>query len=150
MAVYSDIDRNSKFVDMADKAYRVGANPSSESYLNRNKILEIAKDSHCEALHPGFGFLSENAGFAQECVDHGVKFIGPPPSAITSMGSKSESKKIMTAANVPVVPGYHGEEQAPQHLFEQANAMGYPVLIKAVSGGGGKGMRIVRKREEFL
>jgi 3-methylcrotonyl-CoA carboxylase alpha subunit len=150
VAVYSDIDRNSKFVDMADKAYRVGANPSSDSYLNRNKILEIAKDSHCEALHPGFGFLSENAGFAQECVDHGVKFIGPPPSAITSMGSKSESKKIMTAANVPVVPGYHGEEQAPEHLFEQANAMGYPVLIKAVSGGGGKGMRIVRKREEFL
>ena len=150
VAIYSDIDRNSKFVDMADKAYRVGGNPSSESYLNRTKILEIAKDSHCEALHPGFGFLSENAGFAQECVNHGVKFIGPPPSAIISMGSKSESKKIMTAANVPVVPGYHGEDQNPQYLFEQANRMEYPVLIKAVSGGGGKGMRIVRKKEDFL
>jgi 3-methylcrotonyl-CoA carboxylase alpha subunit len=150
VAIYSDIDRNSKFVDMADKAYRVGGNPSSESYLNRNKILEIAKDSNCEALHPGFGFLSENAGFAQECVNNGVKFIGPPPSAITAMGSKSESKKIMTAANVPVVPGYHGEDQTPQHLFEQANRMEYPVLIKAVSGGGGKGMRIVRRREDFM
>lgn len=135
---------------MADKAYRVGANPSAESYLNRSKILEIAKDANCEALHPGFGFLSENAGFAKECVDNGVKFIGPPPSAITSMGSKSESKKIMTAASVPVVPGYHGDEQNPEYLFEQANKMEYPVLIKAVSGGGGKGMRIVRNRNDFL
>lgn len=135
---------------MADKAYRVGGNPSSQSYLNRNKILEIAKDSNCEALHPGFGFLSENAHFAQECVDHGVRFIGPPPSAITAMGSKSESKKIMTGAGVPVVPGYHGDEQAPSHLFQQANQMQYPVLIKAVSGGGGKGMRIVRRKEDFL
>lgn len=94
--------------------------------------------------------MSENAGFAEECVRNHVKFIGPPPSAIVSMGSKSESKKIMTAANVPVVPGYHGENQDPQYLFEQANAMTYPVLIKAVSGGGGKGMRIVRAKEEFL
>jgi 3-methylcrotonyl-CoA carboxylase alpha subunit len=101
-------------------------------------------------LHPGFGFLSENAGFAQECVKSGVKFIGPPPSAITSMGSKSESKKIMTGAGVPVVPGYHGEDQLPQRLFEEANAMGYPGLITAGSGGGGKGMRIVRGKGEFM
>lgn len=114
MAVYSDIDRDSKFVDMADRAYRVGPNPSStpphslvQSYLNSDKILEIALESQCEALHPGFGFLSENAQFAEQCNSKGVSFIGPPASAIISMGSKSESKKIMTSANVPVVPGYH-------------------------------------------
>lgn len=112
--------------------------------------MEIALDSHCEALHPGFGFLSENAGFAKECVQNGIIFIGPPPDAITAMGSKSESKKIMTAAGVPVVPGYHEDEQDSQYLFEQASKIGYPVLIKAVSGGGGKGMRIVRHRDDFL
>lgn len=111
--------------------------------------MEVAIDSGCEALHPGFGFLSENAKFAQECVKNGVKFIGPPPSAIVSMGSKSESKKIMTSANVPVVPGYHEENQDKQHLYEQADKVGYPVLIKAVSGGGGKGMRIVRNKNDF-
>lgn len=92
---------------MADRAYRVGPNPSIQSYLNSDKILQIALESQCEALHPGFGFLSENAGFAEECNSKGVTFIGPPASAIVSMGSKSESKKIMTNANVPVVPGYH-------------------------------------------
>ena len=101
-------------------------------------------------MHPGFGFLSENALFAKECVQNGIKFIGPPPEAITAMGSKSESKKIMTNAEVPVVPGYHGEDQQPERLFEEANKMEYPVLIKAVSGGGGKGMRIVRNKSEFM
>ena len=108
--------------------------------------MEIAFESQCEALHPGFGFLSENAGFAEECHRNKIIFIGPPSSAITSMGSKSESKKIMTNANVPVVPGYHGENQDEKFLYEQAEKIGYPVLIKAVSGGGGKGMRIVTKK----
>lgn len=120
MAIYSDIDKHSKFVSMADQAYRVGGNPSLESYLNSKKIIEIAKEAGCEALHPGFGFLSENAAFADECNSSGVAFIGPPASAITQMGSKSASKIIMTEARVPVVPGYHGKNQDPQHLLNEA------------------------------
>lgn len=149
VAIYSDIDKHSKFVSMADQAYRVGPNPSLESYLNSSKIIEIAKDSGCEALHPGFGFLSENASFAEECNTSGVKFIGPPGSAIVQMGSKSASKIIMTNANVPVVPGYHGKNQDPKYLQEEAKKIGFPVLIKAVSGGGGRGMRIVHNEADF-
>ena len=134
---------------MADEAYRVGPAPSLQSYLNSKKIIEIAKESGCEALHPGFGFLSENASFAEECNSNQIKFIGPPSSAIVQMGSKSASKNIMTAANVPVVPGYHGKDQDPALLLEESKKIGFPVLIKAVSGGGGKGMRIVHREEDF-
>ncbi len=111
VAVYSDIDKYTKFVEMADKAYRIGGNPPLESYLNTEKIIQIAKESGCDGLHPGFGFVSENAEFAETCNKSGVKFIGPPASAITKMGSKSESKIIMTNAKVPIVPGYHGKNQ---------------------------------------
>lgn len=130
---------------MADKAYRVGPNPSLESYLNSNKIIEICKESGAEAIHPGFGFLSENAAFVEQCENNNITFVGPPASAMIQMGSKSASKIIMTNAGVPVVPGYHGENQDPKLLLEESKKMGFPVLIKAVSGGGGKGMRIVHK-----
>ncbi|EGR34443.1 methylcrotonoyl-coenzyme a carboxylase 1, putative [Ichthyophthirius multifiliis] len=150
VAVYSDIDRESKFVQMADQSYRVGPAPSLQSYLNSNKIIEIANDSNCQAIHPGFGFLSENAEFADQCQKSGLIFVGPPSSAIRKMGSKSESKNIMQNANVPVVPGYHGNNQDKDFLFEQSRQIGYPVLIKAVLGGGGKGMRIVTKESEFF
>eukprot|EP00331_Platyophrya_macrostoma_P033861 CAMPEP_0176440636 /NCGR_PEP_ID=MMETSP0127-20121128/20693_1 /TAXON_ID=938130 /ORGANISM="Platyophrya macrostoma, Strain WH" /LENGTH=159 /DNA_ID=CAMNT_0017825207 /DNA_START=234 /DNA_END=710 /DNA_ORIENTATION=- len=112
--------------------------------------MEIAKDCNAEAVHPGFGFLSENAEFADDCSKNGLIFIGPPSSAIRSMGSKSESKKIMTKANVPVVGGYFGEDQDKDLLMSEAKKIGFPVLIKAVSGGGGKGMRIVHSEEEFF
>ncbi|KAL4442833.1 hypothetical protein ABPG74_010722 [Tetrahymena malaccensis] len=150
VAIYSDIDRDSKFVSMADQAYRVGPAPSLQSYLNSQKIIEIAHDSNCSAIHPGFGFLSENADFADECTTNKIIFVGPPTDAIRKMGSKSESKIIMTNAKVPVVPGYHGENQDKDFLFEQARTIGFPVLIKAVLGGGGKGMRIVTKESEFF
>lgn len=150
VAVYSDIDRTSKHVDIADKAYHIGPSPSSQSYLNANKILDIAAKSGSEAIHPGFGFLSENADFADQVAKNNKIFIGPPGSAIRSMGSKSESKKIMTQAGVPVVGGYFGDNQDPKFLLEEAKKIGFPVLIKAVSGGGGKGMKIVNNEGEFL
>lgn len=110
----------------------------AQSYLNSTKVLEVAKHAKVQALHPGFGFLSENADFADECERNKVIFIGPPSSAIRKMGSKSEAKKIMINAKVPVVPGYHGENQQDQYLYEQAKRIGFPVMIKAVLGGGGK------------
>ncbi|EPZ34764.1 Biotin carboxylase domain-containing protein [Rozella allomycis CSF55] len=150
VSIYSEPDRDSMHVGMADNAYYVGKAPSKESYLNMDKIIEIAKLSGSQAIHPGYGFLSENAKFADALEKNNLTFIGPPSSAIRSMGSKSESKRIMMEAKVPVVPGYHGENQDPQFLKEQADLIGYPVLIKAVSGGGGKGMRIVESSEEFF
>ena len=111
VAIHSDIDANSKFVEMADKAYRVGPNPSLESYLNSNKIIEICKESGCEAIHPGFGFLSENADFVAQCESNNIIFVGPPAKAMIQMASKSTSKIIMTKAGVPVVPGYHQANQ---------------------------------------
>jgi len=114
-----------------------------------DKLVQVAKAHGAQAIHPGYGFLSERAKFADYCKDNGVVFIGPPAQAIREMGSKSESKKIMELANVPVVPGYHGEEQGIAKLKAEADRIGYPVLIKAVSGGGGKGMRIVEKPADF-
>ncbi|KAJ3368399.1 Methylcrotonoyl-CoA carboxylase subunit alpha, mitochondrial [Allomyces arbusculus] len=149
VAVYSEADKNSMHVQMADEAYCIGPAPSSESYLRMDKIVEVAKKTGAQAIHPGYGFLSESAEFATYLEKHGLVFIGPPASAITSMGSKSESKKIMQAAEVPVVPGYHGDNQDPAFLKEQCGKIGYPVLIKAVMGGGGKGMRIVNSEAEF-
>ncbi|KAF8324076.1 hypothetical protein DL93DRAFT_2162163 [Clavulina sp. PMI_390] len=150
VAVYSEADQNALHVKMADEAYCIGPAPSADSYLRMDKILHVAKQSGAQAIHPGYGFLSENAKFAELLAKEGIVFIGPPTSAIVSMGSKSESKDIMTAAGVPCVPGYHGSNQDPSYLHSQASSIGYPVLIKAVLGGGGKGMRIVHSSEEFL
>uniref|UniRef100_A0A8C5K0I0 Methylcrotonoyl-CoA carboxylase subunit alpha, mitochondrial n=1 Tax=Jaculus jaculus TaxID=51337 RepID=A0A8C5K0I0_JACJA len=149
VAVFSEADRNSMHVDMADKAYCIGPAPSQQSYLCMEKIIEVAKISAAQAIHPGYGFLSENMEFAELCKQEGIIFIGPPSSAIRDMGIKSTSKSIMAAAGVPVVEGYHGEDQSDQCLKEHAGRIGYPVMIKAVRGGGGKGMRIIRSEEEF-
>ncbi|XP_011944186.1 PREDICTED: methylcrotonoyl-CoA carboxylase subunit alpha, mitochondrial isoform X7 [Cercocebus atys] len=149
VAVYSEADRNSMHVDMADEAYSIGPAPSQQSYLSMEKIIQVAKTSAAQAIHPGYGFLSENMEFAELCKQEGIIFIGPPPSAIRDMGIKSTSKSIMAAAGVPVVEGYHGEDQSDQCLKEHAGRIGYPVMIKAVQGGGGKGMRIVRSEQEF-
>lgn len=150
VAVYSDADRDALFVRLADEAVHIGGAPAAESYLQAERIVEVAKRTGAQAVHPGYGFLSENEGFAEACAREGIVFIGPPVSAIAAMGSKSEAKKLMEAAGVPLVPGYHGDEQAPDFLRQQADSMGYPVLIKASAGGGGKGMRIVEKSEDFI
>jgi len=149
VAVYSDADRNSMHVAMADEAVRIGPPPSQQSYLLKDTILEVAKQTGAEAIHPGYGFLSENVEFAEQCQQEGVIFVGPPSSAIRDMGIKSTSKIIMTAANVPVIHGYHGEDQDVEKLRQEAEKIGYPVMIKAVRGGGGKGMRICMTAEEF-
>ncbi len=150
VAVYSDADRDALFVRLADEAVHIGGAPAAQSYLQAERIVEVAKRTGAQAVHPGYGFLSENEGFAEACAREGIVFIGPPVSAIAAMGSKSEAKKLMEAAGVPLVPGYHGDEQAPDFLRQQADQMGYPVLIKASAGGGGKGMRIVEKSEDFI
>ncbi|MGB4859554.1 MAG: acetyl/propionyl/methylcrotonyl-CoA carboxylase subunit alpha [Dokdonella sp.] len=149
VAVFSDVDRGARHVRMADEAIHIGAAPASESYLLADRILAAAKQTGAQAVHPGYGFLSENAGFAEACASARIVFIGPPVSAIHAMGSKSAAKALMEKAGVPLTPGYHGKEQAPDFLRKQADAIGYPVLIKAVSGGGGKGMRLVEKSEDF-
>uniref|UniRef100_A0A674HQ30 Methylcrotonoyl-CoA carboxylase subunit alpha, mitochondrial n=1 Tax=Taeniopygia guttata TaxID=59729 RepID=A0A674HQ30_TAEGU len=150
VAVYSEADRNSLHVAMADEAYCIGPPPSQQSYLAMEKILQVAKVSAAQAVHPGYGFLSENTEFADLCKQQGIIFIGPPSSAIRDMGIKSTSKAIMSAAGVPVVEGYHGEDQSDECLKEHAKRIGYPVMIKAVRGGGGKGMRIAYSEKEFL
>ena len=149
MAVYSDADRGSLHVSLADEAVRLGPPPSGQSYLRADKILEVAKLTGAQAIHPGYGFLSENVEFAEQCQQDGVIFVGPPASAIRDMGIKSTSKIIMEAAGVPVISGYHGEDQSLERLKAEADNIGYPVMIKAVRGGGGKGMRIAMTKEEF-
>ncbi|XP_029471700.1 methylcrotonoyl-CoA carboxylase subunit alpha, mitochondrial isoform X2 [Rhinatrema bivittatum] len=150
VAVYSEADKNSMHVAMADEAYFIGPAASQQSYLDMDKIIQVAKISSAQAVHPGYGFLSENTEFAEKCTQEGIIFIGPPSSAIRAMGIKSTSKAIMSAAGVPVVEGYHGDDQSNQFLMEQAGRIGYPVMIKAVRGGGGKGMRIAVTESEFL
>ena len=143
VAVYSEADANAMHVAMADEAVLIGPAAAAESYLRGDVILEAAKRTGAQAIHPGYGFLSENAGFAQGCAKAGVVFIGPPVGAIHAMGSKAESKRLMEAAGVPLVPGYHGKGQSPEELTREAALIGYPVLVKASAGGGGKGMRVV-------
>lgn len=143
IAVYSDADRNAQHVRIADEAYHLGAAPAADSYLNIGKLIALAKRVGADAIHPGYGFLSENAGFAQACVDAGLIFVGPPASAIKAMGSKSASKAAMAAVGVPVAPGYHGSEQSIARLSEEAARAGFPLIIKASAGGGGKGMQVV-------
>ncbi len=149
VAVYSDADARSRHVAACDQAFRLGPAPARESYLRGDEIIRIALASGAQAIHPGYGFLSENEDFAQAVADAGLVFIGPPASAIAAMGSKSAAKALMEKAGVPLVPGYHGSNQSPAFLRAQADTIGYPVLIKASAGGGGKGMRIVRASEEF-
>ncbi|WP_299439592.1 acetyl/propionyl/methylcrotonyl-CoA carboxylase subunit alpha [uncultured Rhodospira sp.] len=143
VAVYSDADAAAMHVALCDEAVRLGPPPARESYLRGDAILEAAHRTGAEAIHPGYGFLSENAGFARACAEAGIVFIGPTPEAIEAMGSKSESKRLMERAGVPLVPGYHGAEQSMEALRAAAAEIGYPVLVKASAGGGGKGMRVV-------
>ena len=149
VAVYSDADANAEHVRLADEAFHIGDAPASASYLVSEKIIQAALRSNAQAIHPGYGFLSENSAFAEACSTNNLIFIGPPSSAIEAMGSKSAAKNIMAKAEVPLVPGYHGEDQSTAILKKAADDMGYPVLLKAIAGGGGKGMRQVWSADEF-
>jgi 3-methylcrotonyl-CoA carboxylase alpha subunit len=149
VAVYSDADARALHVRQADEAVHIGPSPAAESYLVGEKIIAAAKQTGAEAIHPGYGFLSENAGFAQAVIDAGLIWVGPKPSSIEAMGLKDAAKTLMMEAGVPVTPGYLGADQSAERLKKEADAIGYPVLIKAVAGGGGKGMRKVDKAEEF-
>jgi 3-methylcrotonyl-CoA carboxylase alpha subunit len=149
VAVYSDADAKALHVRQADEAVHIGASPARESYLVGEKIIAAAKATGAEAIHPGYGFLSENAAFAQAVIDAGLIWVGPKPASITAMGLKDAAKTLMAEAGVPVTPGYMGENQGPAFLGQQAAEIGYPVLIKAVAGGGGKGMRKVEAAADF-
>ena len=149
VAVYSDADRNARHVRLADEAIAIGPAPARESYLRGDAILDAARRTGAQAIHPGYGFLSENASFAQACAEAGIVFIGPSAAAIRAMGDKSAAKALMQQAGVPLTPGYHGDEQIPEFLRKQADSIGYPVLIKASAGGGGKGMRRVDDSATF-
>ncbi len=149
VAVYSDADANARHVRLADEAVLLGPPAARESYLVAEKIVEACRRTGAQAVHPGYGFLSENADFAEALAANGIAFIGPPASAIRAMGSKSEAKKLMGSASVPLTPGYHGDDQTPALLHREADAIGYPVLIKAAAGGGGKGMRLVEQSADF-
>lgn len=150
IALYSDADKDARHVAMADESFYLGGSAPADSYLKADLIIEIAKKSGAEAIHPGYGFLSENAEFARKCEQNGIAFVGPGSDAIDAMGSKSAAKKIMSNANVPLVPGYHGDDQTDATLMAEAKAVGFPLLIKAAYGGGGKGMRIVENESEIL
>ncbi len=149
VAVYSDADESARHVALADIAYRIGPAPVAESYLRIDAILEAAQRAGADAVHPGYGFLSENANFAEVCGLEGLTFVGPPPDAIRLMGLKDAAKRIAVEAGVPIVPGYHGDDQDPEVLAAEAAGIGYPVLIKAVAGGGGRGMRRVDAPDDF-
>jgi len=149
IAVYSEADRDAQHVRLADEAWPIGGPRPADSYLRGDAILDVARKTGAQAIHPGYGFLSENTGFARACVEAGIAFIGPKPESIDAMGSKAAAKALMEKHAVPLVPGYHGENQEPAHLAEQARRTGFPLMIKAAAGGGGKGMRIVRSEGEF-
>jgi len=143
VAVYSEADAGAAHVQMADQSVCLGPGPAAQSYLNQAALLDAARRTGADAVHPGYGFLSENAAFAQACVDAGLVFIGPPPQAIAAMGSKARAKRLMQAAGVPTIPGYDGDDAREEAFLAAAQALGYPVLVKAVAGGGGRGMRVV-------
>ncbi len=149
IAVFSDADAGALHVRQADRAVRIGPPPARESYLDIAAIIDAARRSGAEAVHPGYGFLSENADFADACVEAGLVFVGPPAAAMRAMGSKASAKALMQRAGVPVLPGYHGEAQDAAVLAEQAERVGFPLVIKAISGGGGRGMRVVRAAPDF-
>ncbi len=148
-AVFSDADAALPYVRCADQAVHLPGTSATDTYLNQDLLLDIARKQGADAIHPGYGFLSEQAAFAKRCTEAGIRFIGPNASAIAAMGSKSEAKAIMEKHEVPVIPGYRGADQTPERFRQEAERMGYPVLVKAAAGGGGKGMRIVRKKEEL-
>jgi 3-methylcrotonyl-CoA carboxylase alpha subunit len=148
IAVYSDADRGARHVRVADEAYYLGPSPAAQSYLDQARVIDLARRVGADAVHPGYGFLSENADFAQACVAAGLIFIGPPAAAIRAMGSKSASKAAMAEVGVPVAPGYHGGEQSVERLTAEAVRVGFPLIIKASAGGGGKGMQVVRAANE--
>ncbi len=149
VAVYSDADTSALHVRMADESVHIGGAPAKDSYLDIDKIIDVATSLHVDAIHPGYGFLSENAAFARACAEQNIAFVGPPASSIEAMGSKSAAKNIMEKAGVPLVPGYHGDDQDEATLKKSADEMGYPILLKAAAGGGGKGMRQVWNASEF-
>ena len=149
VAVFSDADRNAMHVAACDEAHYLGGSAPRDSYLRGDKVLDIALRAGAQAIHPGYGFLSENAAFALQCADAGIVFIGPPPAAIEAMGLKAESKRLMERANVPLVPGYHGASQDEALLLAEAKRIGFPVLIKASAGGGGKGMKVAESANDF-
>ncbi|KFG94295.1 3-methylcrotonyl-CoA carboxylase [Burkholderia paludis] len=149
VAVYSDADANAKHVAACDEAVHIGGPAAADSYLRIERIIEAARATGAQAIHPGYGFLSENEDFAHACEAAGIVFIGPPVDAIAAMGSKAAAKALMHAAAVPLVPGYHGDDQDAAHLHREADAIGYPVLLKASAGGGGKGMRVVERSDDF-
>jgi acetyl-CoA carboxylase biotin carboxylase subunit len=150
VAVYSDADKEAMHVKMADEAYYIGASPANESYLVQEKIIEVAKATKSEAIHPGYGFLSENASFSELCKQEGIEFIGPSADAIRTMGDKITARKTMIAAGVPVVPGLEDFSGSDEELIRFAEQVGFPVMVKASAGGGGKGMRLVHKAEELI
>ncbi len=149
VAVYSDADAGALHVALADKAVRIGGPMPAESYLDGEAILDAARRAGADAIHPGYGFLSENSGFAESCAAAGIVFVGPPPAAIHAMGDKARAKRLMIEAGVPVVPGYEGDDQSPDTLLREAGRIGFPVLIKASAGGGGRGMRRVDDAADF-
>ncbi|RXV68136.1 acetyl/propionyl/methylcrotonyl-CoA carboxylase subunit alpha [Burkholderia stabilis] len=149
VAVYSDADANAKHVAACDEAVHIGGSAAADSYLRIERIIEAARATGAQAIHPGYGFLSENEDFAHACEAAGIAFIGPPVDAIAAMGSKAAAKALMHAAAVPLVPGYHGDDQDAAHLHREADEIGYPVLLKASAGGGGKGMRVVERSDDF-
>ncbi len=149
IAVYSDADANALHVRLCDEAHAIGPAPAADSYLAIDRLIAAARAAGADCVHPGYGFLAENADFAQVCRDAGLIFIGPPPGAIRAMGLKDRAKALMEKAGVPVVPGYQGDIQEPNFLKRKAYELGYPVLIKPVAGGGGKGMRRVDKHADF-
>ena len=149
IAVYSEADAGALHVQAADRAYPIGPSAARESYLNIGRIIETAREAGAEAIHPGYGFLSENAEFADACAAAGIVFVGPPASAMRAMGSKSAAKALMERSGVPLLPGYHGDRQDADFLEDQAVRIGFPAVIKAVSGGGGRGMRVVTAAAEF-
>ena len=148
VAVYSAADRESLHVKYADYAYPIGPAPSTQSYLAIDRIIEVAKKSGAEAIHPGYGFLAENAAFAARCKKEGIVFIGPPPHVIDQMGDKVKARQVMKSAGVPVVPGSDGILISEEEVLHTVESIGYPCMLKAVAGGGGKGLRLVRSRRE--
>ena len=149
VAVFSEADANARHTRLADEAVLIGPPAARDSYLSIDRIIAAARQTGAEAIHPGYGFLSENADFAQAVIDAGLIWVGPKPDSIRAMGLKDAAKKLMDEAGVPTTPGYLGEDQDPARLQAEADKIGYPVLIKAVAGGGGKGMRRVDKHAEF-
>jgi 3-methylcrotonyl-CoA carboxylase alpha subunit len=149
IAVYSDVDANALHVRLADEALRIGPAPATESYLSIDALIAAARQSGAQCVHPGYGFLAENPQFAEACAEAGIVFVGPPPAAIRAMGLKDRAKALMQKAKVPIVPGYHGERQDAKFLKEKAYEIGYPLMLKPVAGGGGKGMRKVERHADF-